>query len=271
MESVSDRSWFRAEINPLDLRTLGFRVSGGGAHQSKTMMLIELEMLLAAGPVSAAERQRLVLEENILGKGSAAAKQSVLRQITNLYELGSPRPAPAGLVTLWEVEREARPMLALLCALARDPLLRDSAGPVLSASLGAQVSWANIAATLAGLHPVRFSPAMLKSLAQNCASSWTQSGHLKGHRDKRRVRAKATPVAAAYAALLASLAGFGGPALIASPWMEVLDLSINERLEQLRRAEAQGLLRVRAAGDVVEVVLDPLLARIEAHSGAADV
>ena len=269
--SVSDKSWFRAGIDPLDLRTLGFRASGGGAHQSKTMMLLELEILLAAGPLSPAERQRLVMEENILGKGSAAAKQSVLRQITNLYELGGSGPAPAGLVTLWEIEREARPILALLCALARDPLLRDSAGPVLTASLGAQVSWANIAATLAGLHPDRFSPAMLKSLAQNCASSWTQSGHLKGHRDKRRVRAQATPVAAAYAALLASLAGFGGPALIASPWMDVLDLSINERLAQLGRAEALGLLRVRAAGDVVEIVLDPLLARIEAQSRVADV
>lgn len=261
-----DRSWFRAGIDPLDLRPLGFRSGGGGAHQSKTMMLTELDTLLAAGPLDAATRQRLIMDENILGKGSAAAKQSVLRQISNLYDLGGFGPVAAGLVSLWPLDREARPLLALLCALARDPLLRDSAAPILAAPLGVHVGMTEIAATLTRLHPDRFSPAMLKSLAQNCASSWTQSGHVKGRRAKCRVRAQATPVAAAYAALLASLAGFGGPALIASPWMDVLDLSTNERLALLRRAEAQGLLRVRAAGDVVEVVLDPLLARIEAQA-----
>ncbi len=230
------------------------------------MMLTELDTLLAAGPLDAATRQRLIMDENILGKGSAAAKQSVLRQISNLYDLGGFGPVAAGLVSLWPLDREARPLLALLCALARDPLLRDSAAPILAAPLGVHVGMTEIAATLTRLHPDRFSPAMLKSLAQNCASSWTQSGHVKGRRAKCRVRAQATPVAAAYAALLASLAGFGGPALIASPWMDVLDLSTNERLALLRRAEAQGLLRVRAAGDVVEVVLDPLLARIEAQA-----
>ena len=235
------------------------------------MMLTELDVLLAAGPLDAAARQSLVMDENILGKGSLAAKQSVLRQISNLYDLGGAGPVATGLVGLWSIDREARPILALLCALARDPLLRDSAGPILAAPVGAHTGRSEIASEVAGLHPNRFSPAMLKSLAQNCASSWTQSGHLKGHRNKRRARAQATPVAAAYAALLASLAGFGGPALIDSPWMDILDLSTNERLALLRRAEAQGLLRVRAAGDVVEVVLDPLLARIDVRPQSADV
>jgi hypothetical protein len=268
---VLDRSWFRVGIDPLDLHPQGFRAGGGGAHQSKTMMLVELEALLAAGPVDAATRQRLIMDENILGKGSAAAKQSVLRQISNLYDLGGSGPVAKGLVALWPIDREARPLLALLCALARDPLLRDSAAPILTVPVGAQVGRTEIAAALTEAHPNRFSPAMLKSLAQNCASSWTQSGHLTGRRNKRRARAQVTPVAAAYAALLASLAGFGGPALIASPWMDVLDISANERLALLRRAEAQGLLRVRAAGDVVEVLLDPLLARIGGGAEAAHV
>ena len=253
-------------MDPLELGPLGFRLGRGGAHQSKTMMLTELNTLLAYGRLDGAMRQRLILDENILGKGSAAAKQSVLRQITNLYDLGGAGPVAAGLVVLWPLEREARPLLALLCALARDSLLRDSAAPILATPVGAQVGMTEISATLAEHYPERFSSAMLKSLAQNCASSWTQSGHLKGHRNKSRVHTQATPVVVAYAALLASLAGFGGPALIDSPWMDVLDLSTNERLALLRRAEAQGLLRVRAAGDVVEVVLDPLMARVEAQA-----
>ena len=65
------------------------------------MMLTELDTLLAAGPLDAATRQRLIMDENILGKGSAAAKQSVLRQISNLYDLGGFGPVAAGLVSLW--------------------------------------------------------------------------------------------------------------------------------------------------------------------------
>ena len=60
-------------------------------------------------------------------------------------------------------------------------------------------------------------------------------------------------VDAQYAALLGSLAGFGGPALLASSWIRVLDRSKVEVLALLRKAEAEGLLRLRAGGDVIEI------------------
>jgi hypothetical protein len=70
---------------------------------------------------------------------------------------------------------------------------------------------------------------------------------------KERVRAGATPVAAAYAALLASLSGFGGARLLESRWLDVLDRPVEERLVLLRQAEGLGLARVRSAGDVLEI------------------
>jgi hypothetical protein len=82
---------------------------------------------------------------------------------------------------------------------------------------------------------------------------WTQSGHLLGKLRKARARPPVSPAAAAYAALLGSLAGFGGPALLASPWVAVLDGSRAEVLALLRRAEGEGLLRVRAAGGIVDI------------------
>jgi hypothetical protein len=66
---------------------------------------------------------------------------------------------------------------------------------------------------------------MFGKISRNCASSWTQSGHLEGRVRKVRTRPAISPAAAAYAALLGSLAGFGGPALLASPWIVVLDRS----------------------------------------------
>ncbi len=57
------------------------------------------------------------------------------------------------------------------------------------------------------------------------------------------------------AALLATVAGFGGPAILSSIWMQVLDLSPDQALDHLRRAEALGLARVRSAGEVTEIAI----------------
>jgi hypothetical protein len=104
---------------------------------------------------------------------------------------------------------------------------------------------------------------MMRSLAQNCASSWTQSGHLKGAVKKLRQRVTPTPPTVAFAALIATASGFGGPAMLSSGWMKVLDLAPEQALDALRRAEAIGLARVRSAGDVIEIsVRQPMAATL---------
>src|SRR5204863_2440819 len=137
-----------------------------------------------------------------------------------------------------------RPMLALLCALARDPTLRDGASAVLTAAPGEQVRWPAIAAAFEQENPDRLKEKMGKSLAQNAASTWTQAGFLAGAVRKRRVRAHATPAAAAYAALIAGYCGFGGRRLVESRWLDVLDRPIEDRIALLRQAEGLGLVRV---------------------------
>ena len=258
---MRELAWFRADIDPVSLQPLGFRSGGGGAHQAMTMMLRELTQLLASAGDDTASIRRVIVDENMLGKSTAAAKASAFRHLRNLYGVAARSIVADTLKALWIVDVESRPLLALLCALARDPLLRDSAEIVLGAPTGEPVGANEIAKHLAVTHRGRFTMGMVAGISRNCASSWTQSGHLTGRTNKRRTHPRTTPVAAAYGALLGSLAGFGGPALIASPWMEVLDVSTNERLSLLRRAEGLGLLRVRAAGDVVELVIEPLLAQ----------
>ena len=144
-------------------------------------------------------------------------------------------------------------MLALLCALARDPPLRDGAGAVLDAALGERVRWPAIGAAFETRNPGRLGEETAKSLAQRAASTWTQAGFLKGAFRKERVRAKPTPTVATYAAVLASLCGFGGMRLIESRWLDVLNRPIADRLALLRRAEGLGLARVRTVGDVMEI------------------
>jgi len=252
LDGAEGQGWFHHPDNAT-LRRAGFRMEPGGVHLSKTMMLAELATLLHAAPPGAADIQAQVLEANILGKRTGTARRLALARLNTLYGIQTPNPIAAVLGKLWQRRPDSRPLLALLCALAREPLLRDSADAVLPETSGTPVRWPDIAAKLERKHRGRYSPKMLKSLAQNCASTWTQSRHLRGKVNKRRTAVLATPEAAAYAALLGALAGFGGPALLASPWMRTLDRSEPELLNLLRSAEGAGLLRLRAGGGVIEI------------------
>lgn len=247
-------AWFSPAIDETRARSAGLRLAGGGGHQSKSMMLAELGLFLAKAEAHGPEAARqAVFEENLLGKASEAARRSTMANLVKLYGLNRPPPITHALAAVWDQDAQGRPLMALLCALARDPLLRDSAGPILAARPGDAMRWPALAQAIGEMHPDRFSSAMLKSLSQNCASTWTQSGHLAGKVAKTRRRAAATPESAAYAALLARLAGFGGPALVDSPWLQILDVPREERLSLLRRAQGRGLARVREAGAVLEI------------------
>jgi len=252
--------WFAQGADLAAMDDAGLRISGGGGHQSKTIMLHELSLLLAeAKSRNLTDALAAVSAENLFGKTSGAAGLSVLANLTKLYGIKSPPPITRAMIRLWAMDAAGRPMLALLCALARDPLLRASSNVVLPATLGERLRWPAIAEEIERQHPGRFSPAMLKSLSQNCASTWTQSGHLKGKVAKVRAHAMATPEAAALGALIARFAGFAGPALLASPWMVVLDAPHEERLGLLRRAQGRGLVRIRHAGAVFELTTAPEL------------
>ena len=217
-------------------------------------MLAELRHVLDAEAQPTSERLRLlVLDQNILQKRTGSARRLSLRHLRELYGLGATSPVLRAMVRLWPRAGEGQPTLALLAALAREPLLRGSAAILLAAPAGARVGAADFTNSFEERYSSHYTANMIGKIARNCASSWTQSGHLKGRVPKVREKPAVSPAAAAYAALLGSLAGFGGPALLASPWIAVLDRSKTEVLALLRRAEGEGLLRLRAGGDVIEI------------------
>ena len=232
---------------------------------TKTMMLAELTAVLNAVPDrDPAAVERGVIADNLLGKPTGVARRLALSRLDTLYGVVNPRPIQIAALQLWPRNATGRPLLALLCALAREPMLRQSAAPVLDAPPGSVVGWPDLASAILTECPDRYSPKTLRSLAQNCASSWTQSGHLEGRVKKHRRVVDPSAEAVAYAALLGSIAGFGGPALLRSPWMRVLDRSEADLLSLLRRAEFAGLARVKAGGGVIQIdVLGPMAKQLE--------
>jgi hypothetical protein len=246
-----ERAWFGPAADASRVLLVGMKVAGGGPHQSKTMMLAELSTVLALSAHT--DYSGAILRQNLLGKPSMRSRQAAVYRLRQLYGIGQPAAICAVLHKLWQRDPFGRPLLAILCALARDPLLRDGADAVLSAAPEEQVRWPSIATAFERRHPDRLGEKMSKSLAQNAASSWTQSGHQSGAVQKRRTRAMPTPTVAAYAALLANLAGFGGARLLASRWLDLIDRPAEDRLSLLRQSEGLGLARVRIAGDVLEI------------------
>lgn len=247
-------AWFMpcGPVNAIE--EMGFRRAPGGVHLSKTMMLSELGAAVnGASQSTATDMETVVLVENVLAKSTGTARKIALSRLNTLYGVVEAYPLQAAMLRLWPRNVAARPLLALLCCLARESLLRSSAWPILAAPMGAPLHWPDLAKAVEAHHPGRYSPKMLKSLAQNCASSWTQAGHLQGKINKCRAPASPTPEVAAYAALLGELAGFGGPALLRSPWMAILDRADTDLLTLLRSAESLGLTRIRAGGGVVQI------------------
>ena len=237
------------------LDRLGLRGGDRGTHTSRTIMFAELALLLQAVPMDApqATYRSAVVDENVLGKRSQATRELSFQRLKELYGLDPRLPMFRFLRFLWSVDREGRPLLAFLAAYARDPLLRLTAPAVFDAEQGARVGTTDVQLVLEKVTGNRFNPSILNKVARNAASSWTQSGHLRGRVQKCRSRPGATPGATALALFLGYLQGLRAQRLFASEWIRILDVP-RDHVHQLAREAAQrGWLKFLHADTVVEI------------------
>lgn len=248
------------------LEGLGFMYHLGGVHSSRTIMLDELTTLFSQVEADAlpAAYQAAVRDHNCLAKRSGRTRQLTARHLAELYGLDPANPVHAGLRFFWSRDEAARPQLALLAAVARDSLLRDTIPAVLAKSPGEPVSREWLEERIEALWPERFSPATRKSVAQNINSSLTKSGHLKGRVNKVRTQLQPATGAAAYALYLAWLQGGRGELLLQSPYCRILDVGSDRLLELAAQASARGWMVMRRVDNVVDVdfpALAPVAAR----------
>jgi hypothetical protein len=249
------------------LRELGIVADSesGGTHTSRTMMLRELRRLLAVCPPDATKDDfaRAILTDNVLVKRSESTRMRSLRYLRELYVLDCRSVLFRGLRELWDADVAAQPLLALLCSLARDPLLRSTAGTVLDAEEGSAVDAAMLAAAVADQFPDAYGDAVRNKVGRNAASSWTQSGHLQGRTTKRRVRAACRPPAVAYALMIGHVTDARGQGLLRTVWGRALDVPDHEVYQEAFAAAQRGWIEFRRAGDVIDVGFGSLLRPVE--------
>jgi alkylhydroperoxidase family enzyme len=154
---------------------------------------------------------------------------------------------------LWAADEPGRPLVALLCALARDPLLRATAPSVLGLPPGSELVRALLLDALREAVGERLSEPVLDKVARNAGSSWCQSGHLEGR--VRKIRRRVTPTigSLAFALWLGTLEGLAGRALLESRWARALDGSPDQLVQLALQAKQLGLIHARAGGGVLEL------------------
>jgi hypothetical protein len=219
------------------------------------MMLSELQELLGAVAPNAPREAyaAAVIEENLLGKATEATRRLTSQRLGELFGLDPSLPLFRALRRVWGHDEAGRPICALLCALARDPLLRSTAQAVLGLAEGAELVRTTFLDAIRSAVGDRLNEAVLDKVARNTASTWCQSGHLEGRVRKIRRRVTPTPGALALALWLGSVEGLAGEQLLRSGWARVLDRGPSELAPLALRAKQLGLIHASIGGGTTEI------------------
>lgn len=242
-------------------RAQGFRDGTVSVHTSRTMMLSELALLLDKVPASAPSDAYItrIVEDNALGKPTQTTRKRTAQRLVELYALDPTCPLFRLLRHFWPTDSSAKPMLALLAAAARDPVLRDMTPVVVAIPLGTLLTADQVAKKLGEKYPKRFGASTALATAQRLASSWGQAGYLTGKFKKMRSRPVVTPVVATFALLLGYLYGLRGKMLLDTTWTRLLGKTPAEVADLAVEASGQGWMTYKAAGTVVEITFPGLL------------
>ncbi len=239
----------------------------GGTNTSHTIVVGALAALLDALPATAPRTayEQAALEANVLGKDTDGARRRSYRYLRELYLLRPDSLLFRALRDLWPVDPHARPLLAGLCALARDAVFRASSAAITNSSPGDTLGSVDLADAVGEQFPASYSAGTLAKIGRNTFSSWEQTGHLAAaeRATKIRTRAACRPADVAYALLLGYVEGVRGQGLFETLWARVLDQRPSHLLDLASTASQHGLLEMRHAGGVIEVGFRELLRPFE--------
>ena len=244
---------------------MGFRFGARSTHTSRTIMLEELSLLLAECPPNAMREDYItaIVDHNCLVKQTASNRKLTGQRMREIYGLDPSLAIFRLLRHYWGIDEQGRPLLALLTALARDPLLRVTSTLILEMEFGEEFSRRQMTDVVQNSAGNRFNGNTLDSAVRNVSSSWTQSGHLEGRVHKVRRQVDPTPAVTAYALCLGYLLDTRGSGLFKTLWAKVLDRSQQELIHLTKEAKRLGFIDMSYSGGIVDISIDRLLTEDE--------
>lgn len=239
----------------------------GGTNTSHTIVVPALQQLLGSvgRDAEAGAYEEAVVQQNVLGKETVGARKRTFRYLRELYLLRPDSVLFRALRDLWTDDVTGQPLLAGLCALARDPVFRASAAAIFVTDPGDEVTSEELAAAIDSAFPAAYNDSTLAKTGRNTFSSWEQTGHLQAIARTTKVRARptCTPAAVAYALLLGHLEGIRGEALFDTIWARTLDHPRPHLIELATVASQRLLIDFRHSGGVTDVSFPELLRPID--------
>ncbi len=227
-------------------------------HTSRTMMLAELSRIMAHGIEQGSFE--VSFTDNVAGKLSKANKDKTNLSLRYLYRFDPTNPAFSAFVWFWKNSPEAdHPILALLFAISNDFLLSESIEIVQNTPLNQKVTVESLETNLASIHPGRYSPASLRSISQNLASSWKQAGFIRGKVKNIRVQPEISYRVVTFGMLLGYLEGMRGEFLLGSKYIRALCLPESGVRDQISEAAKRDLLQYQYSGHVTTILFPNLL------------
>jgi hypothetical protein len=199
--------------------------------------------------------RRLVIEEDVLQKPSAANREKTFSFLRRLYGLNPLLPIYREFTRLSHLSPAEITALAGTLALAREPVLRACSNMVLRIPLGKPLGRADFENWIREYAPGRYSKTMYVSFSHNLYASFFQMGFLgeAAGSSRLRKRREVGPTSVAYAAFLDWLSGLNGISLLAGAFSKTLELPKDEHLRLLTAAGQLGLMRVAHAGGVLQL------------------
>ena len=258
-------TWLQNSQTKTDWEELGFRFGDKGSHTSRTMMLDELATLLrVCTPMATrADYVTAVVSDNCLGKHTLSTRRLTLQRMTELYALDATVTLFRLLRYFWNADEKAHGQIALLVAVARDPLLRATAPVVLSMSVGEEIARQRFTDAIRDAVDGRLNDETIDKVVRNTASSWTQSGHLDGRSRKKRKLVEPTAMSTAFALVLGYMLGMRGRSLFESLFARMLDRDENALTFLAMDAKRLGLLDIKSGGGMTVVAFDAILTEKE--------
>lgn len=228
-------------------------------------MYADLQALLSAAgvPVSRAEYRRLVLQENVLSRQSIAAREKVWKELAARY--GVDGTSNLFRVFLEEYRRAStardRDLTSYILFALHDRLARDLGTEWLYEYLRAapaELRAIDVQAFISSQeqnHPEirRWSASSRENIASHYLSALKEFGLARGSQRKTSVRPTAGPTPVRFLLRALLLTGSTQQAAIQSPLVRLLGLTLDEMVSLLFRLNAEGALRCRIQGDVVEL------------------
>jgi len=234
-------------------------------HTARTIMLLELSKVMSFS----IEKDNYIesMANNVFGKRSQDGIKKTSSLLTQLYTFNYNSANFMAFKYFWSISNNSeRALVAFIYAINNDYLLQESISVISKCRIGDKLEIVEIEENIKRYHPNRFTKNTIRSVAQNIASSWKQSGFVTGKVKNIRTENEITYQVVCFAMLLSYIGGLRGDFINQSYCVLSLCLSEAKVRELALEASKRDLIQYQFAGNITSISFNILLTKIRINA-----